>query len=273
MDDIKDKPLNTVKLPVVSIIKEASLLPFRHFPMLLRAGLPLLIVMSAIVLSAPYMPQEKNTALFMITALSVALIALTSFIAAIIACHRIFLLDNDKVMNTRFFPLSGQEPYYIGWAILIALCCALVSMPLSLILTPVMGIFATAAKDFTNMMPLIFIIFAIMTQLPLYYLASRWSLALPAAAVGLRGKGLSWAWQLSAGNGWRLLLLTGFLPLLINLSHTLLPSYDSVAYALLQFALWLLLGAIQVGLLSLSFSYLYKHREEQVASTGDTALS
>ncbi len=271
MTDRKDKPLNTVKLPVVSIMKEASLLPFKHFPMLLRAGLPLLIVAGIAGLLSPYMPPEKNTALFMITALSVALIILTSLIAAIIGCHRIFLLDNNDVMNTRFFPLSGQEPYYIGWAILISLCCALVNMPLSIVLAPIMGTFATAAKDSANTIPLMFIIFAV-TQLPLYYLASRWSLALPAAAVGLRGKGLSWAWQLSAGNGWRLLLLTGFLPLLINLSHTLLPSYDSVAYTLLQFALWLLLGAIQVGLLSLSFSYLYKHREAQVASTGDPAL-
>ena len=155
--------------------------------MLLRAGLPLLIAMSVIGLSAPHMPQEKNTALFMITVLFVALIILTSLIAAIIGCHRIFLLDYDKVMNTRFFPLSGQEPYYIGWAILIALCCALVNMPLSIILVPIMGTFATAAKDSTNTMPLMFIIFAV-TQLPLYYLASRWSLALPAAAVGLRGK-------------------------------------------------------------------------------------
>lgn len=97
--------------------------------------------------------------------------------------------------------------------------------------------------------------------LPIFqsYIFSRLSLVLPATAIDERNFTISSAWKISSGNGWRLTLLVALLPFTIYLLLNFLPEYDSILYYLITWFAWLIVSVIEIGLLSLSYSYLSKH--------------
>lgn len=97
---------------------------------------------------------------------------------------------------------------------------------------------------------------------PLYYVASRWSLVLPSSAIGIHGNSFRWSWRGSSGNGWRLTLLIWFFPLLTGFLFDLWPDYDSILFKLYQGALWLVVGVVQIGLLSLSYKFLVSNEPD-----------
>jgi len=249
---------STRELPVFSILEEAVLLPARHFRMLIKAGIPIAILMLIPAFISGYSDQADFSGWQMLMVVVSALIWVLVVVAGIIACHRIFLLPANEVENSRFFPFSGYEPYYIGWGLLLGLCTALINIPFSMVLIPFIG---TAATDSAQPVQLIGLM--LITQVPVSYFVSRWSLVLPAAAIGKREVSLKWSWQLSAGNGWRLTVLVGILPMLFSAIQSLFPNYDSFVYTYLTTLIWLVIGSVQVGLLSLSFAYLEAHQDTQ----------
>ena len=258
MEENSNITSNTRKLPAFSILKEAVLLPTKHWRMLIKAGIPI----AAIMLIPAFLSEHSDPASWsgwqLIMTVFAALIWVIVVVAGIVACHRIFLLPHNEVENSRFFPLSGYEPYYIGWGLLLGLCTALVNVPFSLILIPFIG---TVAED--NAQHIQLIVLMLIAQLPVSYFTARWSLVLPAVAIGKRDLSLKWSWQLSSGNGWRLAALVCFLPMILNAIQSFMPDYDSFVYTCLTTLIWLIIGSVQVGLLSLSFAYLEAHQDAQ----------
>ena len=166
---------------------------------------------------------------------------------AIIGCHRTFLLNSESISNTKTLRFSGREIRFIGWLILITFCLLLIMFP-SVFLLPIAEGSVSGA-----------LVLQITLQIFQWYIFSRLSLVLPATAIDERNFTISSSWDASSGNGWRLTLLVALLPFTIYLLLSFLPEYDSIFYYLITWFVWIIISVIEIGLLSLSYSYLSKH--------------
>ena len=242
----------TPKLPLVSIFKDALRFPYKHYRSLLKVGLPIFV--TGAIYSIFNQFSESYAVNFSVYVLNILLfigVAL-SLVVGIIGCHRIFLLGEDVVQNTNSFNWTGNEIRYIGWWILIGVFSSLIVIPFLVVLVPLLTASMNTEFDNYRLLAGLFIL----VQFPILYVVSRWSLVLPASAISNHGKSLSWSWQLSSENGWRLTLLISILPFLTNLVFSSIPSHSSLVLTLLEGALWLIVGVIEVGILSLSYKFL-----------------
>jgi len=92
--------------------------------------------------------------------------------------------------------------------------------------------------------------------IPGLYFFSRWILIAPATAVDESSDSFSAAWGLSRNNGWRLTLLIGFLSLVFSWLLVLIPQTELFIFNVMVYILWILIGIIEVSMLSLSYKYL-----------------
>lgn len=240
------------KLPVIKIFLKALSLPALYQRELFKVGTPLLIVGLIVIVfqhlgiggEDTYLDEVIN-GVFM-TCVSVALVM------AIVGCHRVFILGPDSVIENTFISWTGNEIKYVGWWVLIGLAAALISMPLISLFSPLLD---NSFDGYLENKFYYYVVFNLIS-IPIYYIVSRWSLLLPASATDTHGKNFSWSWHLSDGNGWRLTFLIGFLPFCLDLLFELLPDYEAILFQLLTSAIWLVVGVIEIGLLSLSYSFL-----------------
>ena len=93
---------------------------------------------------------------------------------------------------------------------------------------------------------------------------ARLSLVLPATAIDQKGKSLKWSWRLSQGNSIRLFLIIGSIPLLTNIFLYFLPESEGIVLSLVYSTVGLIVGAIEICLLSLSFNFLSKTNVETI---------
>jgi hypothetical protein len=245
------------KLPVSDIFYEAIFLPRKHFINLMRFGMPLFLVS---LLSVIYFRSYSESDIPVIGMIVFTLLYLLTIVMAIIGCHRTFLLQPEEVIDTKSFRWTGRELRYAGWWFLIGLVVSVISIPFGLLLVQGLNVFENITENKTT----IFLITSVL-NIPLMYLISRWSLILPATAVDIKNKTLSWAWELSYGNGWRLTLLIGFIPFLTSLVFEFLPVGNSIFYFTLLTISWIMISVIEIGLLSLSYSYLSKSSSDAIS--------
>jgi uncharacterized membrane protein HdeD (DUF308 family) len=220
--------------------------------MLLKIGFPL-IISGAFFLILNHFSSEIGGNIALVVFGVILMIAfILSLVMAIVGCHRIFLLGPKIVDESSLLNWTGNEIKYIGWWVLIGLCTALVALPFMFIFMPFI---ATSAENLFDNQVMFFTVIGLI-NIPIYYVASRWSLVLPSSAIDKHGKSLTWSWGISSGNGWRLTLLIGFLPYIMDILFSLLPTYDSMIFTLLHGLVWLVVGVIEIGLLSLSYNFL-----------------
>ena len=157
--------------------------------------------------------------------------------------------------ETKAFRWTTRETRYIGWWIGIMIMVFFVALPLGLLLMPLI------TDTTNNLLNSQFFTLSVggVLSIPIYYVISRFSLILPATAIDINGKSLSWAWKLSSGNSWRLTLLIGLAPFTTDLILNALPTYNSLLYSLSIAGVWLIIGVVEIGLLSLSYSWLSKN--------------
>lgn len=237
------------KLPALKIFFEALTLPKKHFLSLLRFGYPLLILITTLeIYTRLFVKTEELTVLATFTVFVVEIIVL---VPAVIGAHRTFLLDEFIVRSTKVIRWEGRELRYIGWWIVIMFCISLATIPF--LFLPYFPYMHQALFD--N----IYIVLALMlfANIPVSYLISRGSLILPAIATDKK-MNLSRAWSISRGNGWRLTFLISVIPFLTGLVFQFVPDSTSIFYSIIVGAIWLSVGVIEIGLLSLSYSYLSK---------------
>lgn len=178
------------------------------------------------------------------------LVALTM---AIVGVHRVFTMEPHAIEELGLFNWTGNEIRYVGWWILIGICATVILMLAFLVITLV------GSTDNEGWLQKALMLLSTITVL---YFSSRWSLVLPSSAIGKHEGDLRWSWEMSEGNGWRLTILVGGPYLLITL-FDLLPSNDSIIYALLLGVVWLVAGAVQVGMISLSYVHLMQFEGER----------
>lgn len=105
---------------------------------------------------------------------------------------------------------------------------------------------------------------------PFIMLVSKLSLLLPATATDVEDVNFSDTWNLSYGNSWRLALLVGLLPVVTN--HLLeYLAFDGLLNMLTYYGAWLIVGAVEVGLLSLCYAYLTTNLAEEAVSIESTS--
>ncbi len=240
------------KLPIGVIFLDALSLPYKHYRLLLKVGLPLIITWVLFAFNNPFSPSLDGNVTHFAISLSLGIAFFLCLVIAIIGCHRIFLLGESVVEKSGLINWTGNEFKYIGWWIYIGLCAAIIAFPIMFIVIPIMSTFL---ESFFYNRTILNIIGALI-NIPLIYIISRWSLVLPSSAIDIHGKSLSWSWELTEGNGWRLTLLIGFLPILFDTIFNLLPAFDSILSIVFYTTLWLIIGVVEVGLLSLSYKFL-----------------
>lgn len=254
------------RLPIMATFLEALTLPYKHYRALPKVGLPLIVTLGMGESLFYFFPDTEGGYLELAFFGLIGIALLLSLVMAIVGCHRIFLLGDSVAEKSRLLNWTGSAINYAGWCIYIWLCVIFAFLTFFPFVIVCMWLWESARHFFDNYPTFLSAIGAVVVVVGsalfgvLYlYVISRWSLVLPSSAMGIHGKSLAWSWRLSSGSGWRLTLLIGFLPLALGSILGLLPEADSTAIFLLYVALWLVVGVIEVGLLSLSYRFLVSH--------------
>lgn len=153
-----------------------------------------------------------------------------------VACHRLVLLDPRRVHPG----WSWREVRFLFWLVGMYLVYLAVWLP---VWTVLVNLTPGMSPDWTREPAVI----------PALYFVARLSLVLP--AVALDGEvSFKWAWRLTRGNGWRLVVVVGVLPWAISQVLGLLYRADptpveTVALTVIGIALF----AVEIAALSISY--------------------
>ncbi len=175
-------------------------------------------------------------------------------------CHRTFLIyHGDKTLNLRFF-FTERERKFFAWIMGISLCIFLIILP---------GIFVGVIiwDSIIEMFPEGFWEDTIIGDLfvygvflfPFYYIFGRWVLVFPAIAIDQEPR-MGWSWKQTKGNGWRMFVLVGILPLTVGnlwflLSFIGLSEFPVFNSFLASFSLFLF-TPVEVAVISIAFREL-----------------
>lgn len=244
------------KLPIYALVAQVFLLPRTHINSLIKVATPLALVGIFWLLWIPedvsHIFAKDSNALGKIIALAMTAFLLLALVKAIVGCHRIYILGDTAKDSLSYFKGAGTELAFSLWWLLLVIAFAGVGIGYSVVVTvPVTYFHAQLGYSSLPHWAL-----NLLLGLPLQYVFCRWSVLLPAVAVGVKDVSLSWAWRLSRGNGWRLTLLLVALPFVMKWLLGLLPLQGSFMTRYVYWLIWMVVGAIEVGLLSKSFNCL-----------------
>jgi hypothetical protein len=170
-----------------------------------------------------------------------------------VICHRLVILGSESVPPFGIQKLTMREMRFLGWVVSFWLVLMLFIESRSVVarlLFPLFGI-----SDVTA-----FYIPIIITVVPAMYFLSRLSMIFPAAAIGKK-PGIKWAWNISEGNGWRLLLIVGVIPSILIIIQIYLEKADTtVIEDIVNSMLAFVVSIIEISVISLSYKELSKRK-------------
>ncbi len=242
MSDQKPDPI-----PVVQIIRNAVIIPWHKRATMFWALLPISVVLIVDHMIAPLARQELG---WISTLILVVLFGL-AFALFAVTCHRLILLGDHSVPQYGLIRWSSRETRFVSWTLLIYLCAWVAAVVPNILAFHFMS---GAPRPSWPMSWAMFAIsfFAIMA-LP-GYLFARLSVLLPATAVDERPS-FNWAWKITKGNGWRLFLVVGVLPIVLWLGPGYLLGH-SVIVDLVIYSAGCVLYVVEIAALSLSYQHL-----------------
>jgi len=238
-------------LPVGKILAGAFLIPWWNRRAFARALAFPLALLATLALSWYYTDHLLPTVVKLLLCLAYA--ALFTLFAVV--CHRLVLLDPDRVASNPLPTWSVREGLFFGWMIgawLLYLVAYLVTLTVAVNLLG-MAFESVRASPASSLAWV-----EAAASLPAFYLIARLSPLFPATALD-RKVDPKWAWRLTRGNGLRLMLIVGFLPWALSYLPPLL--YRSEATALetvLLTVAGIALFAIEIAALSISYRELTK---------------
>jgi hypothetical protein len=240
-------------IPVIQIIRNAVIIPWRKRATMFWALLSTSVVLTVAHMIAPLARQELG---WISTLISVVLFGL-AFALFAVTCHRLVLLGDHSVPKYGLIRWSSRETRFVGWTLLIYLCAWVAAVVPSILAFQFIP-YALALRPSWAMFAISF--FAIIV-LPAYLFA-RLAVLFPATAVDERPS-LAWAWKVTEGNGWRLFLVVGVLPVALWLGPGYLVNYlvaHLLRYAVIVYLLIYVTGCvlyiIEIAALSLSYKHL-----------------
>lgn len=194
---------DTVKTAVLHLWAERTLIA----KMLVLAGL----ANGFLTWISSSMVEEEEFEWFYLLALPQILV----YTLLAVRVHRIVLAGRDAKQD--WFRWTWRETRFLGWLVLVYLFWTLFFLPI------VVGV--GVASDFTLVSQGVWwdSLAITLATLPGAYVFVRLAFLLPATAVDQK-RNLRWAWELSKGNGWRLVSLLWLLPMFISL---IAPDWES----------------------------------------------
>jgi len=261
------QPTTPAPLPVIATIRAAFQFVWDKREQMLRAlAIPMafLFVLEAVpyiiemISEVPDKPEEDIHGLMW--RLSI-LLSIPFYILFAITCHRLVLVGDQAVPAYGNLTWNQRETRFLGWCVVVSLAYLLIIITIPIGVSLLSMFVADSGTSPSEITDSIWQGFMYLLMLPSIYLISRLSLVYPATAVD-RQVNLTWAWNLSHFNGWRLMVVVGLLPWVFSFREDLLLRENAtLVESLLVVTIGLVLLAVEV--VALSFSY--KHLVEQVA--------
>ncbi|MEW6111392.1 MAG: hypothetical protein AB1664_04610, partial [Thermodesulfobacteriota bacterium] len=177
-----------------------------------------------------------------------------AFAVFAITCHRLILLGGDSVPKHGLEKWTRRETRFVGWTLLIYFSYMCIAFVLSIPLVGLTLFLALSGSWSPAVTKVAGGAMVVLVLSPCAYVGARFSILLPATAVDERPN-LSWAWKVSEGNGWRLVLVVGVLPVALQTGPGFLLGYSIVVDVLLH-AATCVLYVVEIAALSLSYRYL-----------------
>jgi hypothetical protein len=239
---IKHKP---GPIPVVSIIRDAIVIPWRKRATMFRALLGISAILIALEMILP--PVGERQQMSPVSSLVFAVLLGLAFTVFAVTCHRLVLLGGESVPKYGLTKWSSRETRFVGWALLGYFCILSVWVLLSI---PVLGLllmFHLSSNPWV-------LVVVYLVMIPCGYVFARLSVLLPATAVDERPN-VKWAREVTEGNGWRLVLIVGVLPVVLWAGPSYLLGHSLFVDVLIHVAACLLY-VVQIAALSLSYQHL-----------------
>ncbi|ASP40495.1 hypothetical protein CHH28_18280 [Bacterioplanes sanyensis] len=232
-------------LPVVDITSDAASLLWQKRTQVMRMFLPVLLLLAAIDwLSQAMYPVVEDAVVFQPSQLIFMLASLFISILMATACHRFTLLPQDRWHANALHGFRRDEWRYLLRSIVIGLVVVLLAISIAGIGIALLG------KDAV-------LLVGVVTAMLALYVMSRLAITLPAIALGQHSP-LKQAWELSRGNGSRLVLVVFLIPMLLGSPFMLLLVLDSgvgVLSYLASFGIYIT-SLISLVMLSLAYQFL-----------------
>lgn len=238
-------------LPVVSTIKSAAnrLWDARKslFWLLVIAGLA-----NGFLDWVAFVLFENNTSKSFLALAAQALV----YTVLAVRVHRLVLGAESSAQELVLW--TGRETRFLGW-LLVVYCYVVLIFALPALLVGAVGVMARMPQDGGWWMALV----AFLAPLPAAYLFVRLSILLPATAVDQR-RTIAWAWALTEGNGWRLVIVLWLVPMLLSTPMSVLEVSSLLGW-LARDLLVAVLTSFEIAILSVAFKSLGGFYEEQEA--------
>jgi hypothetical protein len=235
-------------LPVGKVLMGAFLVPWWHRKAFTRALAFPLALLATLVLTwyftAKLLPAFVNILLCLVYAALFTLFAVTT--------HRLVLLDPDAVAKNPVPGWTRREGLFFGWMVGAWLLFVFAFFVVLMVVVNAVGF------GFEGLIKSHLVWIETAASVPALYLLARLSPLLPATAVDRRVD-LRWAWELTRGNGWRLMAITGVLPWVLSWVTPLLYRSDATTAELVVLTVaGIALFAIEIAALSISYRELTK---------------
>jgi hypothetical protein len=262
------------------ILRDACILPWNHrhhFGRLLIIPVVLTTLMS---IAESYWLEGKQLSTVALIGSLLFLPDFLIFTFFAVSCHRSILIGENSVSRFGVPRWSMRETRFYLWIlgiyILGSFTVILFGGSIGVITGWIAGLRANGLQNMTAVLqhPAFFYIVMALLSVPFMYVVGRLSLLLPAVAVDLRPS-IKSAWSQSTGNGWRVAVLVGGIPIMFIVLQVLfefaiqwltgvsskeeaiqwLGAYSIVTsglYALLRYNL----AIVEVAILSLTFKEL-----------------
>jgi hypothetical protein len=235
-------------LPVGKILMGAFLVPWWNRKAFTRALAVPLALLATLVLTwyftAKLLPAFVNILLCLVYVALFTLFAVTT--------HRLVLLNPDAVAKNSVPGWTRREGLFLGWMVGAWLLFIFAFFVVLTIAVNAVGFaFEDVMKTHLGWIETV-------AKVPALYLFARLSPLLPATAVDRRVD-LRWAWELTRGNGWRLMVVVGVLPWALSWVTPLLYRSDATTVELVVLTVaGIALFAIEIAALSIAYRELTK---------------
>ena len=249
------------KLPIGDILWQGIQLPYRHSILIFLFSLPLIVLLVLAFFFAKWgssLEGDNGSGVLALILIVLVVGIFMTITSAMIACHRIFILGESSMKGFKLISWTPREWRFIAWWIVIGLITSVVFLPIQVLLLPILG----QAHGNTNVTTAYIVLY--IGQIPAMYVFSRLALVLPATAVDKKPN-LTWAWTISRGNGLRLLVVIGLIPLMTDLIFQVLAAarnlavLESIVYGVVWMVIWSYIAVVEIALLSLSYKVLRKN--------------
>lgn len=186
--------------------------------------------------------------------------SLLVFVLLAVYCHRTFLIHHGgKDFKIRLF-FTKRDRKFFAWIFGIPFCVFLSIFPGILVAAFIWyQIGEMLQENFWESTFLMVLFLYVGVLFPFYYIFGRWILVFPSIAIDQEPK-LGWSWKQTKGNGWRMCILVGFLPMTVGSLWYLLPfiglsEFPVLSGFLTSFALFLF-TPVEVAVISIAFREL-----------------